>query len=146
MTDRRRLPTDRAVDFRLARSPESPGAARDQAGGWLDSLDVHPALRSDVVIAISELVTNAVTHAASAPHVRLTAQDGRIRLEVHDTSDRRPVQKTGSAAGGFGLRLIEQLAENWGWTPSEAGGKVVWVEFDAHRAQSALYPPLNGES
>lgn len=138
MTDRHGATSHPDVDFRLALSAHAPGSARDRAGGWLDSLGVHPALRRDVLIAVSELVTNAVTHAASAPRVQLMAHDGHLRLAVHDASADQPVRKVGSSAGGFGIRLIAELSDTWGWAPTTDGGKVVWAEFDADRTRSAL--------
>lgn len=143
MSDQEGGPARPDAQFRLALSAHAPGAARDQAGTWLDSIGVHPDLRRDVLIAVSELVTNAVTHAASAPRVHLMVLDGHVRLEVHDASAARPVRKTGSASGGFGIRLIAELSESWGWSPTD-GGKVVWAEFDADRTRSALSDAADG--
>lgn len=126
------------ADFRLALSARAPGSARDKTGGWLDALGVHPALRRDVLIAVSELVTNAVVHAASAPRVQLMSRGGHLRLAVHDASAEEPVRKAGSADGGFGIRLVAALSDAWGWAHTTGGGKVVWAEFNAARTRSAL--------
>lgn len=116
------------VDLRLAMTSRAPGVARDEAANWLDTLDVDPAVRRDVLVAVSELVTNAITHAAASPRVQLSAIDGQLRVEVHDSSAEEPVRKRGSATGGFGIQVVAALADSWGWAPT-AGGKVVWAEF-----------------
>ena len=35
----------------------------------------------------------------------------------------------GSAEGGFGVRLVSEVADSWGWEHVR-GGKVVWAQFD----------------
>ena len=80
-------------------------------------------------LVTSELVTNAVVHAASAPHVVVGLHERRLVLEVHDSTREAPVVRTseGRRAGGYGLRLVEALTHRWGWEPT-ATGKRVWVE------------------
>ncbi|WP_051826492.1 ATP-binding protein [Kitasatospora aureofaciens] len=55
----------------------------------------------------------------------------RLRIEVHDASDRPPVpRQPGPTAGcGRGLLLVDALATGWGHFPRPGGvGKVVWCE------------------
>lgn len=128
-----------ATTFELDRSRTAPAAARARTDEWMDTVDVHPAVRADILLAVSELVTNAVMHAESAPRVHLESADHRIRLEVHDASSDQPVRHGGSAGGGFGMQLVDGLAGSWGWSLTESG-KVVWAEFDRARDHSALDP------
>jgi anti-sigma regulatory factor (Ser/Thr protein kinase) len=118
------------IAFQLARSLSAPSDARDRVGGYLDRLGVASELRNDVLLALSELVTNAVTHARAAPRVHVDVAGGTLRVEVHDTSLERPVkQSSGSSAGGFGVRLVSEVADSWGWEQVH-DGKVVWAQFD----------------
>lgn len=82
------------------------------------------------LLLVSELVTNAVLHARSELQVlvhdpRPGAQ--RVRIEVHDGSPVAPRKHTYSSlsATGRGLRLLEQLSEEWG-VDLAADGKTVW--------------------
>jgi anti-sigma regulatory factor (Ser/Thr protein kinase) len=92
----------------------------------------------DARLAITELVTNAVHHGR-----RRTDQDVlRLIIEVEDDRVRVEVEQPGPASGvrvveprpddpdgigGFGLRLVEELADDWGHAPGPPG--VVWAEF-----------------
>jgi hypothetical protein len=60
-----------------------------------------------------------------------TEHDG-VRLELDDASLRLPQQRTYSreATTGRGLRLVAELAEDWGFAPTETG-KTVWAVLRA---------------
>ena len=113
----------------LNSSLAAPSQARDALAGWLDGIGVDGQARSDLLIVVSELVTNAVLHAASAPEVVASFDDGRIRLEVHDSEFAPPIERTadGDDLGGWGLRFVRTMTDGWGWMPT-ATGKVVWTE------------------
>ena len=86
----------------------------------------------DVRIVVSELVTNAVVHAATAFTVNLTRLDGVLTVTVADGSHVRPHQfppVDGFSTQGRGLRLVEALSSSWGVT-DQAGGKAVWATFE----------------
>lgn len=81
----------------------------------------------DIVLAASELATNVIRHARTPYTVRVTSQDRRVRLEVHDESSEMPeIQK--EDAPRRGLRMVDVLADDWGVDPT-ATGKVIWAEF-----------------
>ena len=116
------------VAFRA--TAESPGVARGLTARVLDGsphLDV-------VLVLVSELVTNAVLHARGEGELTITrrhhtdATHEIIRVEVRD-SDRDAPESPASpgAHGGFGLRIVNALARDWGFSPL-ADGKVVWFE------------------
>jgi anti-sigma regulatory factor (Ser/Thr protein kinase) len=133
MTANRDLRGDFACQ--LAQSLSAPAEARDRVGSYLDRLGLAADLRTDVLLALSELVTNAVTHARAAPFVHVGLTPGILRLEVHDTSTTHQVKRpAGSSAGGFGVRLVSELADSWGWE-HEHDGKVVWAQFGLGRGQ-----------
>lgn len=88
----------------------------------------------DVLLCVSELATNALQHGTAANErflVKLTENDARLRVEVHDPSRRRPsAQEPGvNAPNGRGLLLVSRLADGWGVEPRSPRGKVVWTEF-----------------
>ena len=78
----------------------------------------------------SELVTNAVLHAATPLSVTLHFLPGRIRVDVADASPVLPSLKDYSpdAATGRGLTLCNTLASDWG-VHAVNGGKIVWFEL-----------------
>ena len=84
-----------------------------------------------LVLAVSELVTNAIVHGAGGIEVHLTAEGDTLRLAVVDSGGDPParVEPTPSPGprGGWGLRLVEQLADAWG-AVSEPTHTRVWME------------------
>ncbi|MFI0370991.1 ATP-binding protein [Actinomadura sp. 1N219] len=94
----------------------------------------HPLL-DDLVTVGSETVCNAITHTDSGDGGRVTvtllAGRGAYRLEVSDdgAGGRRPHLKAETLAeGGRGLRVVEALAESWGFR-TDGPRTVVWAEF-----------------
>lgn len=72
--------------------PESIGQARkfvrDALAGW----GLHDRAE-DIRLCVSELATNALVHGTLADHgflVKLDADEGEVRLEVHDSRRRLP--------------------------------------------------------
>jgi len=78
----------------------------------------------------SELVTNAVRHAASEIMLRVEVDDLRVRVEVTDTSAAMPRIRETPDVGGYGLRIVDELATRWGVESIPDDGKTVWFELD----------------
>ena len=99
---------------------------------WVDDhLDPVPDdVRRTVGLLTSELVTNAVLHAATPVTVTLRRDAEAIRVEVADQSPQLPTLKSygEDAATGRGLHLVSALADSWGSRRRE-DGKVVWFEL-----------------
>jgi anti-sigma regulatory factor (Ser/Thr protein kinase) len=74
----------------------------------------------------SELTTNSVRHAHSGFELAVRLQ-GRIRIEVRDCGAGRPTRlsPTPQDPSGRGLRIVETMADAWGFCPSPSG-KTVW--------------------
>jgi anti-sigma regulatory factor (Ser/Thr protein kinase) len=120
----------RAAGLRYPRDPASPGQARHAARQALEAWDGAPEHQDAVELVISELVTNAVVHAASEVDVVLVVGPDRFRVEVSD-NDLSPFDRGEGGADdehGRGLALVEALSGSWGVEQS-AGGKTVWVEL-----------------
>jgi anti-sigma regulatory factor (Ser/Thr protein kinase) len=80
-------------------------------------------------MVISELAANAALHARGADFsVRVSTEAEGVRLEIDDGSLRLPQQRRYSrdATTGRGLKLVSELAQEWGVEP-RATGKTVWA-------------------
>jgi anti-sigma regulatory factor (Ser/Thr protein kinase) len=115
----------------LERDEQAVKLARDATHAWVGSLRPAAHLADDVALIVSELVTNAIVHARSAPVVRGTYEHSRLRLEVDDRDVAPPTIRTADRqVGGYGLRIVDRLAHTWGWIPTR-DGKRVWAELRA---------------
>jgi anti-sigma regulatory factor (Ser/Thr protein kinase) len=133
--------------FVLAAAPASVGTARRKVRELLDAWDVGPDTCDNALLVISELVTNALTHAASERIVcRLHLSAGRLHLEVEDENrggtlpaQRRPGP---DEQCGRGLLLVGFLSSDWGVRDAPHGsGRVVWAELPTEQTESAEAVP-----
>lgn len=113
----------------LDADPVAPRSARRFVDETLRRWDCADALGT-VALLVTELVTNALVHARSAPEVVVILRRDRIRVEVSDRSASLPVVRAAKtdATSGRGLALVERLSADWGVAPAPDGGKVVWFE------------------
>jgi DNA-binding NarL/FixJ family response regulator len=108
----------------------APWLAREMVRSTLDDTDEDLVVTAELLI--SELVTNAVEHAAAAPSVTVDLSPDRLRVEVADDDPTivRPRSPRPDQADGRGLGLVDRLADRWGQEPASDGtGKVVWFEL-----------------
>jgi anti-sigma regulatory factor (Ser/Thr protein kinase) len=77
-------------------------------------------------VLVTELVSNVVRRAHSEIHVELGWDAEMLRVEVRDGSSILPaVVELANEDGGYGLRIVEAFAQDWGVKPFD-GGKAVW--------------------
>ncbi|MET7274586.1 ATP-binding protein [Streptomyces flaveolus] len=106
------------------------------AWGWLPSATADQrAAAEDVLLVVSELVTNACLHAEGPDELSITCDKKVIRLEVSDRGAGQPAPRTPHRAGrpgGHGMFIVQRLCLDWGVvrTPGVAG-KRVWAELGA---------------
>ncbi|WP_371494139.1 ATP-binding protein [Kitasatospora sp. NBC_00374] len=104
--------------------------------GWLPAEDAEGReIAGDVVLLVTELVTNACLHAGGPRELVLTLAGPAIRVEVSDASPAEPAIRTGqhpAVPSGHGLKVVDRLAAAWGYARHEEG-KTVWLEV-ARRA------------
>ncbi|MEY9488186.1 hypothetical protein RKD26_003980 [Streptomyces calvus] len=106
------------------------------AWGWLPAATADQrAAAEDVLLVVSELVTNACLHAEGPDHLAITCDNKVIRLEVTDRGTGQPAPRTPHRAGrpgGHGMFIVQRLCLDWGVvrTPDVAG-KTVWAELGA---------------
>jgi len=100
---------------------------------------IPPETADDLALVVSELVTNAVIHAASAVRLALISEEDALRLEVHDDLAARPVARPESphTAGGRGLHVVEALTQRWG-VNRHGAGKCIWAEIPVTRSPSGV--------
>jgi anti-sigma regulatory factor (Ser/Thr protein kinase) len=96
-------------------------------------------LSADAELLVSELMTNAIAVARSAPAVRmwLLADADRVLVLAWDPSPLPPALAHGGdeAEHGRGLWIVEALAKQWDWyRPQAMTGKVVWALVGGPRA------------
>jgi DNA-binding NarL/FixJ family response regulator len=116
--------------LRLDGSLTSARQARTFAAAALADWGVSD-IADDVLLVVTELVNNAVTHAHSSCELRLSINPVAVRVEVLDdgpgTPDPLPPSETRNH--GRGLHLVDALTVAWGFEPIPAGGKLVWAEL-----------------
>jgi CheY-like chemotaxis protein/anti-sigma regulatory factor (Ser/Thr protein kinase) len=113
----------------LPRDLTSVGRAREFVAGAFDSWGVTE-LTDDALIVVSELVTNAVTHARSSCEVRLAVDAAAVRIAVIDRGEGTPDPKPFSEdqPHGRGLHIVGALSTAWG-VDDVPEGKMVWAEM-----------------
>jgi serine/threonine-protein kinase RsbW len=122
----------RRMEVVVASGLDAPAAARAAVAAWL-SPQVADQVLDDAQLLVSELVTNSVRHArlAAGATVRVSVEicDGFVRLEVEDPGDVAvgAVAPDREHGGGFGLFLVEALAQRWG--SKHEGSTCVWAEL-----------------
>jgi hypothetical protein len=87
----------------------------------------HP---DDVVLGAGELVSNAVEHGGGVRRLRVRGRRGVVTVEVEDfrSSLTRLTEVAAKPDGGRGLQIVDAVADDWGWWPTERG-KTVWATF-----------------
>ena len=85
--------------------------------------------REDVLLVVTELLSNAVDHGRGPVRLTVELRSGSVRIEVHDTAPGppRPQPLDPYAVRGRGLQMVEALSSRWGWTDGPAG-KIVWAD------------------
>jgi anti-sigma regulatory factor (Ser/Thr protein kinase) len=129
-------PTSRPVACRSARlilnpKPDEVRRARLFVRATLSAWDREQD-RSPFELAVSELVTNGIVHGRGSLIVRLIDLVTALRLEVSDAGGAgRPVLRSTPDAigqpGGWGLQIVQHLADIWG-TVVDCQGATVWLE------------------
>lgn len=109
--------------------PARPTAPRDARRMVADNLG-HHARCGDILVCVSEAVTNAVIHAATPVRVVVYEDGPLVRVEVTDGDPTTPVTRNPDdvTPTGRGLLLIDRLAGRWG-VDLRRDGKTLWFEL-----------------
>ena len=117
--------------FELDADPDAPARSRHAVTEVLTGWGCAESAQDDLLLVVSELVTNAVVHGAEPIVVTVVHASERVRVEVTDgLSDASPHTNRAApdAETGRGLSVVTRLASAWGWRASPGHGKTVWAE------------------
>ena len=121
------------LETELPYGPAAAAAARRSVSSLRDALSQRVV--QDLVLLVSELVTNSYRHAGLGAGdnilLRVTQEAETLHIEVVDPgTKRRPAIRQNAAEGGWGLQIVDQLADRWG-TETGPSGTTVWFELDS---------------
>ena len=118
---------------------ESVRVARDFTAATLQRWGIGER-GDDVVVVVSELLTNALRYTMRCPGAAWPRWPVRLGLlqpgpwvlcAISDPSGEVPAPKNPGcfSESGRGLHVVASLCDEWGCTPPGPGGKVVWAMF-----------------
>jgi anti-sigma regulatory factor (Ser/Thr protein kinase) len=117
------------LSLELERGPRAPHRARRAFEAACGDLDA--GTRADARLLVSELVTNGLKYGGVGPvRLEVTLTDERLRAEVIDQGQGFEPRKRSADledVGGWGLPLVEHLADRWG---TYRGSTHVWFEIE----------------
>jgi hypothetical protein len=131
-TSKRREQTiDSAVEVALANDATAPGQARRL-----------PTLVDSCVLAVSELVTNAIRHGLPPVGLLMRRRPGHVRIDVNDArpeplSAEGATQPDGMAESGRGLGLVREVADELGSERVPGDGKNVYASWNVDGTRPA---------
>lgn len=130
--------TRHSLDGSVASITRARELAREYFEARTPPLDL--SLLRDALLAVSELVTNAVRHAPGPFELALSDDGRRLTIAVSDTHAATPAPRPADlrGGGGVGLHVLNGLAGGIE-TLAHANGKTVVVSLD--RAESAAPQP-----
>jgi serine phosphatase RsbU (regulator of sigma subunit)/anti-sigma regulatory factor (Ser/Thr protein kinase) len=133
-TTTERPSSDPAIRLRIPAEPESVARAR----GALAALgpDIDRGTVQDLSLMVSELVTNSIRHGGPLEGgpmwLEIATHPDRIRVEMTDGGpgfEAGQPRPDPGGMGGWGLYMVDQLADRWGVIRS-TGTTCVWLEVD----------------
>jgi anti-sigma regulatory factor (Ser/Thr protein kinase) len=113
--------------MRVGSGPEAAAEARRAIAALRADLD--PPLMETLRLLVTELVTNTVRHTdCDDLTVRVAVGKSAVLTEVTDDGPAFDPQPSASDDDGWGLFLVQRLANAWG-VKSDGGSKRVWFEL-----------------
>lgn len=116
--------------------------ARHAFAEQLDDAGVATEDRHDAMLVLSELVSNAVKHAAPLPggriNVRWQVAEEVLHIEITDGGGGtrpNPSVPVLSALGGRGLDIVRTVSSQWGVTEHQST-VTVWAKVPRNRARA----------
>jgi anti-sigma regulatory factor (Ser/Thr protein kinase) len=121
---------DDAMSLSLDGGPEAASHAR-RALSRLRG-DLEPPVMDTMRLLVTELIANSVKHARSdAVALKVAVARGAVLVEVRDEGPGfEPAERTAGQddASGWGLYLVDRLADRWGVSREESATRV-WFEL-----------------
>jgi serine/threonine-protein kinase RsbW len=113
--------------------PGAPALARHAVRAFLKARGADPAVLGDIMLAVSEVVTNCVVHAYRG------VSDGEVAMEAHHRGDTLVLSVVDHGGGmaprhdspglGLGLPLVGRVAERVDIIAPSGGGTQVRMRF-----------------
>lgn len=102
----------------------------DTLAGWDVAADARRLPVDDVLLVVSELLTNAVRVSACPVLLSIEVRADHLHASVRDASPCRAVtgSSSNSAAHGRGLAIVDALADRWGQSDYDGTAKDVWAD------------------
>ncbi len=124
--DRRSRPR---IRIHVEHSPHGPSQARAAVSACVQELGLQDVC-DDVVLLVSELVTNAIRYAAPPVRLEIQAGDEDVIVAVCDGSPEPPAPRPAGddAEGGRGMLLVDLLTADHG-VRTGPPGKAVWARL-----------------
>ena len=85
-----------------------------------------------VLLLVSEVVTNAIRHAATPFDLTITVEGSKVTVSVvdHDRDHAPEIQDPGPTdTSGRGLLIVDTLATSWGYETVGGDTKSVWFSL-----------------
>lgn len=109
----------------IANTPVAVGQARRELRATLAGWGVDEDMAETAALCMSELVTNAVVHAASGCQVQVTNDAGTVTVEVRNPGLgpdlTQPDGRDPLRVHGRGLQLVDALTSRWGSSRDDGG-------------------------
>lgn len=141
----------RSASVRLPSDATSVRRAREHVAAFCDGHAVGAEVRDVVRLLVSELATNAITHAEGEVTVTVRIEADLLTVEVADASTRQPRPQDDAPTDpadwasldehGRGLQLVQALADTWGVETDRAGKR---VHFSVHPSLAG-HDPVHDE-
>ena len=122
------------LELSLPAVPQCVRPARHAVAEAVASLASTKRLVDDVRLCVSEAVTNVVRHAYGRRRgqvdIVVERDDGELTVVVRDAGVGMPPPKRRHESGGFGLKIIDELAKESTISQTAEGGTEVAMVFD----------------
>jgi anti-sigma regulatory factor (Ser/Thr protein kinase) len=135
----------------LPYTPSSVAVARRRLTSELAAAGIYETTVGDAALVVSELLSNAIRHAAPLPGAQIrvtwTIDHDELRIGVSDAGDGplpQVAEPSPGAPGGRGLGIVESLSDRWG-VLREDGETTVWAQLPAAHPPGSAAPPPAGE-
>src|SRR5690349_20267995 len=109
--------------------PRAPAAARKEVSDFLMAPEISGDVVQNIVLVVSELVTNAIEAGATSIELSVDVLHGQVKMSVDDDTGGWPTAPTPNPAAsrGRGLAIVSRLASSWNVAKTPGGKRITAV-------------------